>query len=463
MKTYQDFQKCKTESEKITFISELIQEHKTSDLYQTAFIASQYDMQMNPTIEKYKKVLYKVTGEVVPDSYSANWKTKSNYFHRFVLQWAQYLLGNGVKWQKEETRKQLGQQFDYDLQELTKKALVGGVSFGFWNYSKLHIFSILEFAPLYDEENSALMAGVRFWQLEEKKPLRATLYEIDGYTDYICKDGVWSVLHEKRGYVPNIRTSKIDGSEIFGYENYPSFPIVPLWGNSNKQSEIVGLREQIDCYDFIKNGFANDLDDASLFYWTLNNAGAMDDIDLSEFIQHIKTVHAAKVDNEVTAESHVIDVPYSNREALLDRLSRDLYQSAMAMNSELIANGANTATQIRASYEPLNCKTDDLEYQVLTFLDSLLKVIGITNEAPSFTRSVMINAQEEIQNVILSANWLSQEYMTTKILDLLGDGDKAKAVLEQIRLERLSQSVGDEDEESEPIIQTPETAQEGNF
>lgn len=461
MKTYQDFLQCKSEQEKTSFINTLIQEHKASELYQTAVIATQYDKQMNPTIEKYKKVLYKVTGEVVPDSYSANWKTKSNYFHRFILQWAQYLLGNGVKWQKEETKKLLGQKFDYDLQELTKKALVGGVSFGFWNYDRLHIFSVLEFAPLYDEENGALMAGVRFWQLAEDKPLRATLYEIDGYTDYIFKGGTWSILHSKRGYVPNVRISKIDGAEIYCYENYPSFPVIPLWGNSNHQSEIVGIREQIDCYDFIKNGFANDLDDASLFYWTLNNAGGMDDIDLSEFIQHIKTVHAAKVDDNITAESHVIDVPYNNREALLDRLSRDLYQSAMAMNSELIASGANTATQIRASYEPLNCKTDDIEYQVLMFLESLLKVIGIAEETPSFTRSVMINAQEEIQNVILAANWLSQEFITTKILDLLGDGDKTKAVLQQLAIERMNQ--GDEDEEQDTIRETPPATHEGNF
>lgn len=461
MKTYQDFLKCKTDSEKTSFINTLIQEHKASELYQTAVIATQYDKQMNPTIEKYKKVLYKATGEVVPDSYSANWKTKSNYFHRFILQWSQYLLGNGVKWQNEETAKRLGKRFDYDLQELTKKALVGGVSFGFWNYDRLHIFSVLEFAPLYDEENGALMAGVRFWQLSEEKPLRAVLFEADGYTDYILKDGGWAVLHAKRGYVSNIRTSEIDGSEIYDYENYPSFPIIPLWGNSNKQSEIVGIREQIDCYDFIKNGFANDLDDASLFYWTLNNAGGMDNIDLAEFVQHIKTVHAARVDDNVTAESHVIDVPYNNREALLDRLSRDLYQSAMAMNSELIASGANTATQIRASYEPLNCKTDDLEYQILIFLDNFLKVIGIADESPSFTRSVLINAQEEIQNVVLAANWLSQEYITTKILDLLGDGDKTNAVLDQISHERFTQ--GEENEESEPIRETSKPYQEGNF
>jgi len=462
MLTYQDFLQVTDEKQKMQFIQQLIQEHKTSELYRNAVIATEYDKQQNPTIEKYKKVLYKVTGETVPDSYSANWKTKSNYFHRFVLQWAQYVLGNGVKWKNESTRNFFGNQFDYELQDLAKKALVGGVGFGFWNYDSLKTFTVLEFAPLYDEENGALMAGVRFWKLAEEKPLRATLYEIDGITDYIKRDD-WGILHTKHGYIPKSRTSKIDGTEIYDYENYPSFPIVPLWGNANHQSEIVGIREQIDCYDFIKNGFANDLDDASLFYWTLQNAGGMDELDLAEFIQRMKTVHASNLDDNVTAESHVVNVPHANREALLDRLSRDLYQSAMAMNSELIASGANTATQIRASYEPLNCKADDIEYQILAFLKKLMLIVGIKDEKPSFTRSVIINAQEEIQNVLLAENHLSSDYITEKVLTLLGDGDKAEAVIRQLKIERANQITGEQNEEPEPDRQTPEPNQEGNF
>lgn len=462
MLTYQDFLQVTDEKQKMQFIQQLIQEHKTSELYQNAVIATEYNKKHNLTIEKYQKVLYKVTGEAVPDSYSANWKTKSNYFHRFVVQWSQYLLGNGVKWKNPESKKKVGRRFDSSLKILLKKALVGGVSFGFWNFNKLYTFDILEFAPLYDEENGALMAGVRFWQLSEEKPLRATLYETDGYTDYIKRDD-WEILHPKRGYISKVRTSEIDDSEIYDYENYPAFPIIPLWGNDERQSEIVGLREQIDCYDFIKNGFANDLDDASLVYWALKNAGGMDDIDLAEFIKRMKTLHASKVDDGVEVTPQVVDVPYANREAFLDRSSKDLYQSAMAMNSELIANGANTATQIKASYEPLNCKADDLEYQVLEFLESLMLVVGIEDEDPSFTPSVIINAQEEIQNVLLAENHLSQRYITEKILTLLGDGDKAEEVLRELEIERANQKTGEQNEESEPDRQTPEPNQEGNF
>ena len=58
-----------------------------------------------------------------------------------------------------------------------------------------HLF---EFAALQDEETSAIRAGVRFWQLADNKPLRATLYEEDGYTEYVCgNEGCEEVKREE--------------------------------------------------------------------------------------------------------------------------------------------------------------------------------------------------------------------------------------------------------------------------
>ena len=71
---------------------------------------------------------------------------------------------------------------------------------------------------------------------------------------------------------------------------------MPLWGNEEHQSELIGLREQIDCYDLIKSGFANTVDESSLIYWTINNAGGMDDIDLAKFVEQIRNVHATVID-----------------------------------------------------------------------------------------------------------------------------------------------------------------------
>ena len=287
-----------------------------------------------------------------------------------------------------------------------------------------------------------MRAGIRFWQIDAYKPLRATLYEEDGYTDYIWANGeAAKVLNPKRTYKLTIASNAADGECIYDAENYPSFPIVPLWANSEHQSEIVGLREQIDCYDLIKSGFANTVDEASIVYWTIQNAGGMDDVDLAKFVERMKTVHATTMDDMAQAVSHTQDAPYASREALLDRLDKDLYRDAMALNTDTIAGGAVTATQIKAAYEPLNSKADDFEYQVINFINKVLDLAGIEDE-PTFTRSMLINTSETIQTVIQGAQYLPAEYVTSKVLELLGDGDKADEILKQMAANELERFTG---------------------
>lgn len=466
MITYNDFLEINTEDELqvMDFVWRVIQDHKDSDLYNTAVIAEKYNKHQNVTITEYQKLLYTITGKVVPDNYSANFKLASRFFNRFIVQENQYLLGNGVTWQNEDTADKLGKDFDYKLQKAGKDALVGGVSFGFFNKDHLEVFPVTEYAPLYDEENGAGMAGVRFWQLDSDKPMRATFYEIDGYREYIwdnrenaLNNSKWTVLEEGKGMMPKrayklkIRTSEADGTEIYDCENYPTFPIVPLWGNDEHQSELVGLREQIDCYDLIKSGFANTVDEGSIIYWLIQNAGGMDETDLVKFVERIKTLHAASVGEgtgEAMAEGHTIEPPYQSRETLLQRLRSDLYDDAMALDTKEISNGATTATQIEAAYETLNNKTDQYEYRVIEFINDILAVAGITDENPTFTRSLIVNKREEIQNVIQAADYLDQEYVTTKILTILGDGDQAEEILERVMTEEADR-MGWEDEEED--------------
>lgn len=447
MYTYQDLLAVgEDENERMNFVRTIIASHKNSDAYEMAKIAQEYDGRRNVTINNYRKLLYTISGQAVPDNYSANYKLCSNFFNRFVIQQNQFLLGNGISFANPEEKNKLGNDFDTRLQELGRYALVDGESFGFWNYDHLEVFRLTEFAPLYNEETGALSSGVRFWQIDPLKPLRATLYEIDGYTEYIWRNGNGEILSPKRKYILRVRESAVDGLEIVDGENYPSFPIVPLWGNTARQSELVGIREQIDCYDLIKSGFANDLDDASQIYWTISNASGMDDIDLAKFIERMKTVKAAVVEDDgAKAESHTLDVPYASREALLERIRNDLYDDFMALDVKNIVGGSATATQIRASYDPMNNKTDMYEYCIRDFIDGLFVIIGIDSEV-SFTRSVLVNAQESIQVILQAAQYLPDEYVTKKILEILGDGDKAEELLAQMEKDSINR-LGDIDGE----------------
>lgn len=455
MRTFNDLLEVgENEANRMQFVYEAISEHKSSDLYKTAQIADEYDRKQNRTIVQFQKLLYDATGRAIPDNVSANYKITSGFFNRFTTQQVQFLLGNGVTWKDETTKDYLGEDFDKQLQVAAKASLGAGVSFGFYNYDHLEVFTALEYVPLYDEENGALMAGIRFWQVDAQKPLRATLYETDGITEYIWEDGEGRILKDKRAYILTLISTGVDEAEIFAGENYPTFPIVPLWANPHRQSELVGLREQIDAYDLIKSGFCNTIDEASFIYWTINNAGGMDEIDLAEFVQRLKTIHAANVeDTGATAQANSLEAPHEGREALLDRLAKDMYADYMALNIDEIKGGANTATQIRAAYEPMNNKADQFEYCVLEFLQGILSVAGLEDK-PTFTRSYLVNTTEEISVLLQAAQYLDDEYVTRKILTLLGDADKADEIIANMDEYDYQRIAGEDPEEpptEEPI------------
>lgn len=448
MLTYQDLLEIgQDETDRMNFVRSVINDHKASPAYDMAVEGYEYDHKRNTTIINYEKTLHTLTGGEVPDIWSPNHKTVRNFFNYFTTQQNQYLLGNGVTWQDDSTAEKLGDDFDIKLQQAGKIALTQGESFGFFNLDHLEVFELREFAPLYDEENGSLRAGVRFWQISGFKPLRATLYEEDGYTSYIWNErdangklkGDGRVYEEKKKYIIKTKTSEIDGTIIYAGENYPTFPIVPLWGNPLHQSELVGIQEQIDAYDLIKNGFLNDLDTAQL-YWVIKGAGGMDDPDLAQFMERIKRTHFASMESDQDVHPITVDIPYNARETLLSRLERDLFKDYGALNVDEIRGGAVTATQIMAAYEPLNVKADQYEYCIHDFLDGILKVAGIEDEKPTFTRSKLVNVAEEVQTVLQAGNVFDEDYLTRKILTLLGDGDQADEILERKAADELAMS-----------------------
>jgi hypothetical protein len=418
MKTYQDFLEVaeKSDRDRMEFVLAAINDHKNSDLYQQAKIAREYDEHRNVTIITVQKLLYTLSGKAIPDNYSANYKLRSAFFPIFMRQETQYLLSNGVTLKNAENKKRLGRKFDNQIQELARSALVGGVAYGFWNLDHLEVFTVLEFVPLLDEENGSLRAGIRFWQVAANKPLRATLYEPDGFTQFIRRSGKeMEILAPKRGYISVEASSEVDGTEILEYQNYPGFPIIPMYGNRARQSELVGQREAIDCYDLIKSGFADTVDDASIIYWTISNAGGMDEIDMARFKETMRRIGVGLVDDDgAKAEAHTLTIPVEAREALLSRLSDDLYRDFQMLDTTKIQGGQKTATEITAAYQQMDNKVDEFEYCVGDFLYQLFALIGIDDD-PTFTRSKIVNQLEQTQMVLLAASYLDDETILSKL------------------------------------------------
>ena len=420
------------ERDRMEFVLDAIKEHKGSGLYKTAYDAELYYKHQNPTIMQFQKFVYNQFGQKVPDIWSPNNKIASNWYNYFTTQAVSYLLGNGVTFKSEANKDKLGKDFDKQVQDVATHAKNGGVAFGFWNLDHLECFDLTEFVPIYDEDDGGLKAGIRFWQIDDSKPLRATLYELDGYTDYIKRKGEdVAVLNDKRAYTQIVSRNDIDGETILDGAPPAGFPIVPLW-NINRQSDLVGNRGTIDAYDLMVSGLINNVSDGEFIYWILKNCGGMDSVDDARFIEQLKLTRVAHADGDdgASVEAHNVNVEFQATAEALDRLTNQLYTDFMALKVQDVSAGSVTATQIQAAYEPINQKTDQFEYQVTEFINGILALAGIDDE-PTYTRSQMSNQSELLEMVLQCAEYLDDEYITTKILTLLGDADKAQEVLKR--------------------------------
>ena len=460
--TFQDFQEAVQRGDTLKFLRDAIQQHRNSDAYKIAVDADEYDAQRNVTINDTVKRLYSISNTVDEktgaekmgvsqhaDTTASNHHIASNFFHRLNTQRVSYSLGNGVTFDTDGVKEKLGIKFDTDLSELAGYALKHGVSFGFWNLDRLHVFPLTEFVPLWDESDGSLRAGIRYWSIDwKRKPVYAVLYEEDGYTKYKSRGKSGLTLEEmepKRTYRQTVAHTDAGGDEVIGEENYSALPIVPLYGNKQHQSTLVGMRAAIDSYDLIQSGFANDVTDCAQIYWLLGNALGMNDDEIQHFMDRLRFSHVAVADMDNSSVTpYTQEPPYNAREAYLNRIANSIYRDFGAFNPEDVAAGDVTATQIRAAYQAQDEEADAFEYQIIECVQQILALQGLEG-TPQFSRNRVANQLEEVNMVVSEAQWLDDE----TVLDLLPNvtPDMKQAILERKDVQDAQRLQGDDFEQ----------------
>ena len=418
MYTYQDFESDIKKGYPIAMCVDIaIGRHKSTNSYRVALDADNYDAQRNTTITKFVKKLFSNNGQWSVDEYASNHKICSSFFRRLNTQRNTYSLGNGVSFEDSSIKDKLGKDFDTRLKEAGYYALIHGVSYLFWNVDHVHVYKETEFVPLYDEETGALRAGIRFWQIDQYKPMYAVLYEMDGFSKFrkASKDkggnGEFVLIENKRAYRQMYAQAEAETEpEIVGEENYTSLPIIPLYGSRLKQSTLIGMKGSIDAYDLVRSGFANDMTDCSEIYWIVSNAGGMDDEDMGKFRQRLKVNHIANVENsdDVSVTPYTQEIPYQARKEFLDQIRSGIYEDFGGLDVHTISAGS-TNDHIEAGYQPLDEQADDYEYEIIQTIQNLLNLIGIEEQTPLFNRNRISNQKEKTDMVIECANYLDEE------------------------------------------------------
>lgn len=423
--TFQEFEKHTTDRAK--WLGSAIAYYMRTEEYKTALEADLYNKQLNPTIRKFFKKVYDITGVASIDFTSRNNQIASAFFHRLTTQRCTYSLGNGVSFAGQQesntdgkrvvsdpTKDALGPTFDRKLSEVAANALRHGRCFCFYNDGDYYVFPLTEFLPLPDEVTGRIRAGARFWSLNMKnRPITVDLYEEDGYSRYRTKEnksglGALEEIEPKRHYKETVQYSEADGEEIIGGTDYPSLPIAQMWGNARHQSDLVGMKASIDAYDLILSGFANDLTDCAQIYWLISNAAGMDENDIRKFRDRLLMQHIAVVDENSPVTPYTQETPYNSREAALMRLRNSIYHDYGALDVQTVSAAARTATEITAAYQPMDEEADDFEYQVDEFIQQILALLEI-QDTPIFKRNRISNVKEETETVLLAANYMDAQ------------------------------------------------------
>lgn len=447
MLTYQDFVDA-GDANREGFVLEAIERHKSGEAYRMARMADAYDRQQNTTINKYVQKMFDLTGSKLVDFTASNNKIASNFFHRLNTQRTMYSLGQGVSFidvdevgEEDTTKEKLGKHFDHDLRTLAYYALIHGVCFGFWNLDRMFVFPLTEFCPLWDEFDGTLRAGIRFWRIDQSRPMQVVLYEADGYTRFQSRQDANGVTNErleavdeKRPYIEKTSYTPADGIEqVIGGENYSALPVVPMWGSKLHQSTLVGMRQAIDSYDLIRSGFANDLTDCAQIYWLVSNAGGMSDKDLQKFLDRLKINHVALVDSDDggNAQAYTQEIPYAARKEYLQMIRDGIYEDFGALDVHTVAAGA-TNDHIDAAYQPMDEEASDFEYQVSEFIQRLLGLMGV-EDAPVFKRTRVSNQKEQVDMVVAEAQWLDRETILRKLPNI--SPDEVQAIKDRLDAE----------------------------
>ena len=299
MLTFQDLQECgNDEKKRADFLLQAIKEHEESEKFKIGRLAGEFYSGNDPIIEKIKKVIYDLKGIAHRNDFAANSKIKTNYYQFFVMQTLSYSFGNGVTFDNEAIKNKLGTSFDKKITEWVRYAINDGESYVYVTENKIMPMSIASdkskpiFIPLIDEETGVVKSGLRYWQLNNEKPLRITLYEPEGYTEYKQPYGEeLTAISDRKPYKGDvIKYDNLAEKDIINIEAVEGIPIVKL-SFINNQSYIKNKVETLTEYNALTSKLVNNSSEADIVYWVLKNCDAMDAEDDAEFLMNLIQSH----------------------------------------------------------------------------------------------------------------------------------------------------------------------------
>ena len=421
-------------------IDELVEARRKSEKFKYFVYGENYYVARNDYIRNRKKEVFLEGVGPITNPFQANYKSASSIFKKIVDQKVSYLLGNGVNFIDEKLRDDIDNYFEYTFDdfieeigiEASKKAEAWVYAFREDNKLKFTSIPSEQCTPIYDERNR--LAGMIRQYIVGDKTVRLvfdkekiTRYEKRSDEKEYKQIGVYGHYSD----ISYFNGEKVDEE----YHSFGRVPFIPLLNNREMISDLYRIKNDIDIYDCTKSDFANNVDDFQEAFITFK--GYTGDMKHAEkLLRQIKQAKTIPISKDGAVDIKQLEIPTNARETLLDRLKKDIYQDAMAVDTSILSGGSITNVVIQAMFADLDLKADQFENEVVKFLYKLVEFInGVDSKqydhTAKFDRSLIMNRTEEAETILKMQGTTISSQTTRELLPYEIDEEQEKERLKE--------------------------------
>lgn len=153
-------------------------------------------------------------------------------------------------------------------------------------------------------------------------------------------------------------------------------PFIEFCNNMQKESDLSRYKKQIDLYDKVMSGYANDIEDIQQIIYILENYGGED----SEFVQKLKRFKTIQLaNNEIEGKGNLrtlqIDIPVEARKVLLEELKKQIYEFGQGLQQDVESVGNASGVALKFFYRKLELKSGNMETEFKESLGKLVRAI----------------------------------------------------------------------------------------
>ena len=446
-------------------IKRFIDDDATSERKRFAAVGQRY-YEADHDIQKCRLFYYNADGVLVEDKTRSNVKICHPFFTEQVDQLASYMLSakeNPIqaKDNAEGLQDYLDTYFDDEFWSEIYDLIVGTNAKGF---EYVYAYKNAENRLAFECADSMGVVEVRendtddgckyiiYWYIDRIEKGKKTIKRIQVWSEndvrYYVQVGASNDIEEDKSVPVNPRPHVVftdpDSGQKMGY----GLGYIPFWRLDNNRKQISGLKPikgLIDDYDVMMCGLSNNLAD---FDTPLHVVSGYEGDNLDELQQNLKTKKIIAVDEGGGVAVQTVDIPFQARQTKADEDEKNIYRFGMGFNSAQVGDGNVTNVVIRSRYTLLDLKANKLEKRLKKLLRQIVKIVlaeinqqsgkdyQISDICFNFTRDIMTNETENIQNDLIKAQIRQTEVNTIlNAAESIGNEEVLKAICDVMDLD----------------------------